>query len=369
MRISDILAAVVLSALILPAVASAQASGCGLLPRGIGTTISNSAPWYCPINQQIYGYWAKWLPLVSVVVLLSFAIAGTLIMVGIAIKSERVKNLGIGEMYEAMASTIIVVAFLSVCAIMFGLGPAVTVGNLNPYATAFHLISGTIYQAEALYTSLVNVYTTDAFWASVSPSFTSVGPVTRVLGFIANVQPFAVIVKVLVLAEIDPIATFLNSAIAALYMEYYTILFFAMAAIPVFLIPGTIFRAFAPTRGLGGMMIAISMGFFLVMPSLFAVVYYFTSPTLMNNMAIANAQITRFSQGTGAETNALSPSSPIVSQLQQISPSISSFWLLILFYPIAIGGITYAFIVTISDFIGGATYMGSRARSFGGLGI
>ncbi|MCL5440591.1 MAG: hypothetical protein M1448_01755 [Candidatus Marsarchaeota archaeon] len=369
MKILNILAAVMLAGLILPTVVSAQASGCGLLPKSLSATISNNAPWYCPINQQIYSYWVKWMPLVSVVILLSFAIAGTLIMVGIAIKSERVKNLGIGEMYEATASTIIVVLFLSVCAIMFGLGPAVTVGNLNPYATSFHLISGTIYQAEGLYQSLVSVYTTDAFWASVSPSFTAVGPITRVLGFIANIQPFTTIIKILVLAEITPIATFLNSAIAMLYLEYYTILFFAMAAIPVFLIPGTIFRAFAPTRGMGGMMIAISMGFFLVMPSLFAVVYYFTSPTLMNNMAIANAQITRFSQGTGAETNALSASSPIVSQLQQISPSISSFWLLILFYPIAIGGITYAFIVTISDFIGGATYMGSRMRSFGGLGM
>ena len=337
----------------------ASASECALLPPSLAQTISTYEPWYCPINQQIYSIWQPYIPIALLAVLLSFLISAGIIMAGIAAHSERIKNFGIGEAYEATASAIIVGLFLYVCAVMFGIGPGILVGSINPYATAFNLIGSTISNAEGVINALANVYMHDAEYISFQISTSVAG--TSLIQTILN--SYFAYIEVYFMDPALNIAGLLSDGIIALYGQYYLMVFFAIASIPVFLIPGVIFRAFFPTRAFGGMLIAIAIGFYLVAPSLFAIAYYFTAPNLLHSLAAISAQTTRFG-GSSSVHNSLSPTSPLVVQVQSAQNAMSSFWLLILFYPVFITTITYAFIVQIANLIGGASRLSGRMRGF-----
>ncbi|MGA2800731.1 MAG: hypothetical protein ABSE71_05410 [Candidatus Micrarchaeaceae archaeon] len=340
---------------------------CGLLPSSIQQQVQSGEPWYCPINDQIYSEWSGEIPLAFLAVLVAFMIAAIIFMAGTAFGNDRIRNFGIGELYEATATAIIVGAFMYLCAVIFGILPAIVAGPINPYATAFNLITSTIASAQNMFASLFNVYMTLSY--TVSPTILpsvggGVGALARTListlpQIIVNVLSIPITIFFL-----DPalaISTFLAEGISVLYAEYYLMVFFATAAIPAFLIPGVILRAIFPTRAVGGVLIAFAIGFYLIMPTLFAVAFYFTAPSVMLSMQVAATQITRF--GTGPITQAISPSSPLVLQLNAVQSSLNGFWLLILFYPSLIIAMTYTAIQEISRFIGGATAVSARAGS------
>jgi hypothetical protein len=339
---------------------------CANLPPSIQQNITSLAPWYCPINSEISSVWENDLPVAEIALLIAFSIASIIFAVGAGIKNDKIRNFGLGELYEATASAIIVLIFLFVSAVAFGLIPSFFVGSINPYATAFHLINQTINGAESIYTSLFNIYATDAFYTSVSITISSALPPLNTLnGYLTPILQAAYApITLLVMEPAYAIGGLLIDGIVALYAEYYLLIFFATVSIPAFLVPGVILRALFPTRAFGGMLIAMAMGFYIVMPALFAVAYYFTAPNLLSSMQTTATQLTRFGSGTGAETNGLTSSSPLPTLLQSVGSTLSSFWLLILFYPALIISVTYIFITQIANFIGGASYTGSRVRSF-----
>ena len=67
-----------------------QILGCGLLPTSAATLISESAPWYCPINQQIYSVWIKYLPLGIIAVGIAISIAAIIFAVGIVLGNSKI---------------------------------------------------------------------------------------------------------------------------------------------------------------------------------------------------------------------------------------------------------------------------------------
>lgn len=344
--------------------AYAAPSGCAMLPSSIAQQISASEPWYCPINQQLYEQWSSDLPIACAAILLAFAIAALIVMVGIALKSDKIRNFGVGEVYEAVATTMIVAAFLYVSAVMFGIIPALIVGSINPFPTAFNLITSTIQQIEQVYSNYFSQYMYYKFIYSVSPQIVfkpGLDLSSELLMF-----PFRVPLMIYVIAPLESLADLLSDGIALLWAEYYLLVFFSVAAIPAFLIPGIVFRAIFPTRALGGMLIALAIAFYMVMPTLFAVAYYFTYPGMSHEFEAIAAQSTRFA--TGAAVAGITPTSPMVLQLQSTlqntQSALSSFWLLILFYPILIAAITYAFVTQVANFIGGAAQTGGRMRGF-----
>lgn len=339
-------------------------AGCGLLPPGLAANITANAPWYCPINQQIYNAWKGDLPIALIVVSIAFLIAGAIFAVGAGFKNDRIRNYGIGEMYEATASAILVALFLYVSAVVFGLLPSAIIGPINPYATALNLMTNTISAAENVYTSLYHLYYSFRVLSSLGVSLIipSVNYVTNISSLLLSAPQFYW--DVLVIEPTYVIASFITDGILALYAEYNLIVFFSIAAIPAFLIPGIILRAIIPTRALGGMMVALAMGFYFVMPTLFAVAYYFTAPnttTLLNDAAL---QLSRYSLQSSTFNTQINPSSPIVTQISGVQTAMSGFWLLILFYPTLIVAVTYAFVVQVSDIIGGASRMGGKIRGF-----
>lgn len=347
-------------------------TGCGLLPSGLSSTLTVNAPWYCPINQQIYNQWSGDIPAAMVVVFISFMIAAAIFMVGVGLNSNRIRSYGIGEFYEAIVTAIIMVLFLYICAVMFGLLPSVLVGTINPYATAFNLMGTTITTAQGMYSAVFQVYLSISFATSPSIELSvggALGGISKaILNFIgfapqAFVNLWTIPATIYFLDPARAIGIFLVDGIMALYAEYYLLIFFSTAAIPAFLIPGVFFRAFPPTRALGGILIAFAFGFYLVAPSLFAVAYYFTAPTITRDMALSTFQIRNL--GASASTqNAASPTSPLAVDLQSVKSSLDGFWLLIFFYPGLIAAITYSVIQEVANFIGRASYMGSAVRRF-----
>lgn len=360
---------------------SAASQQCGLLPGPVAAQISANESWYCPINNQVYQQWTTYLPIMLLVTLLAFMIAAIIFMVGNALQSPKIRSFGISELYEALATTIIVIAFVYVCAVLFGLVPGAFVGAINPYATSFNLISTTIATAQSMYST---IYRTYLFWAplaslNVELSGAGTGIIKTIISsvggtlgggltklFSSGIQTiplaFSGLIQVLILEPAQAIAGFLADGIYVLYGEYYLLEFFAVAAIPIFLIPGVIFRAIMPTRALGGVLIAMAIGFYLIMPTLFATVYYFTAPSLIKGMNVASGQLLAF--GTASAGGAVTASSPVVQDLQNAQSALNGFWMLILFYPSIIISITYAFIEQLAGLIGGNYRSSGRLRSF-----
>ncbi len=338
---------------------SPSTAGCGLLPSSIQLQIQTNEPWYCPINQQLYGQWANDLPIAFIAVLISFLVAAVIFMVGVAFGSDRIRNFGIGEFYEAVATAIIVGAFLYICAVIFGILPAFAVGTINPYATSLNLISTTISAAQNMYGSIFNAYMSVSFSISQSITPNLGGPVSALAKTLVSSLPqiiiniYSIPATIFFLDPAQAIAAFISDGISILYAEYYLMIFFAIAAIPAFLIPGVILRSLFPTRAVGGILIAFAIGFYLVMPTLFAVAFYFTVPSVLASMQAATFQVTRFSTNPAAASQALTAQSPLALQLNNVRSSLDGFWLLILFYPALIIAMTYTVIQEISRFLGG----------------
>ncbi len=333
---------------------------CGDLPASLAQQIEQNEPWYCPINAQISKAWSGELPLALIVVLIAMFIATMIFMVGAAAKNDRLRNFGIGEMYEALASALIVGLFLYVSAVLLGVTPGVFVGAINPFATALHLITTTISSARGVYSSLFHVYFLDSEYTSITLAF-SIGGANLPID-VASLA-YQIPLDVFFIEPAVVIASFIADGVLALFGEYYLILFFSVAAIPVFLIPGVILRILIPTRSLGGMLIAMAIGFYLVMPTLFAVAYYFTAPSIILSLNAASSQLTRFSSTSISSIQSLGPNSPVVTAVQSVQSAMTSFWLMVLFYPALIIAVTYAFIVQVANFIGGSSMMGSRVRT------
>ncbi len=351
-------------------VAQAATSNCGLVPSSSASQISQNEPWYCPINQEVYSEWSNYVPIALIVILLSFGIAGIIFMTGIALNSNKIRNFGIGELYEALATAIIIAAFLYLCSVMFGILPGTYVGKINPYSTAFNLMTQTIGTAEQMYTSLFKVYLSVSYVTSTSIVMGFGGALGKaassllnLIGFLPQLFVNAATIPATIYF-LDPavaIGGFLTDGIMALYAEYYLLVFFSVAAIPVFLIPGVFFRAIFPTRAFGGILIALAFGFYLIMPSLFAVAYYFTAPTVQRDMGLSTLQMQSLSYSSGS---VVSQSSPLVQQLSGVKSSLNGFWLLIFFYPSLIIAITYTAIREIANFVGRAAHVSGRLRIF-----
>jgi hypothetical protein len=339
-------------------------AGCAPLTPTIAQGIEAGEPWYCPINQQLYDQWVKDLPLAGVAVLLAFSIAAIITMVGIALKSDRIRNFGIGELYEATASAMIVGIFLYICAVLFGVLPAVLVSNISPFPTAFNFITSTIQAIQNTYTVYYHQVYRYKFLASITP-YVEITNVPNLIPTLLRAS-YQLPLQMLLIAPLTTLCIDLADGLAVLWAEYYLLVFFSIAAIPVFLVPGVVFRSIFPTRALGGMLIALAIAFYLVMPSLFAVVYYFTTPGLLQNL---QSSVQSMPSVTGSDiTDIATPTNPLVLQIQGAEQSMqgamSSFWLMIFFYPLLIIAVSYAFVTQIANFIGGAARTGGRMRGF-----
>jgi hypothetical protein len=296
--------------------------------------------------------------------MLSVTVASLIFMIGAAFKIKTLRDFGAAEFYEAFASVLIVVFFLFVSAVIFGLTPSLLVGTINPYVTSLHLITATISSADYVLQNMFQVYIVAQFIQSIVISITTLGsnPASAVPGALLGYTQICI--AFLYSTPVSVLFNFILDGVYGLYLEYYLIVFFAIAAIPAFLVPGVLFRIILPTRPLGGILIAMAIGFYLVMPTLFAVAFYLTAPQLNNQLIMAAHYLSLFDIGS-AFLSGCHLSTLLTSTTQNLQASITSFWLLVLFYPVLIISITYAFITQFAAIVGGLPYSMKRLR--GGL--
>ncbi|MGI0141312.1 MAG: hypothetical protein ACREBF_01525 [Candidatus Micrarchaeales archaeon] len=324
--------------------------------------IQQLAPWYCNnIDTAVANIWQQWLPIGMLVITVAFMIAALIFMFGIALRNQRVREFGVGELYEATATAIIIIAFMFLTSIMIGLVPALLIGPANPFVTSLTYISQTIGQVDHVVTALFNISLPAAYYSSFSLKVAIAGSNSfgSIIAALASpitdfaTQAFASSIQILFIIPAQTIAYLLMDGLLVLNIEYYLLIFGMYAAIPVFLLPGALLRAFTPTRSVGGMFMAIAIGFFFIMPILFSVAFFFTQAGVATSLTTASNQLNQFGQGVGAEQNAISASSPLITTLNNLQGSMGPFWLSVLFYPALIMAITYFGITTIADFIGG----------------
>ncbi len=320
-------------------------------------SVQQYAPWYCSyINQAAQNAWQQWMPVAFVAIMVSFLIGVIILMAGIAVRNPTVRDFGVGELYESMATALIVIFFAAVVAVVFGIIPSIFVGPVNPYITALSYNNNLIMAAQNLDSTMFNIYVVDSYYVTAAISISG-----KASGVSAGLQNLASIFKagllgpiyIFVLTPAQAIGDLLTSALILLHVEFYLLLFGMYASIPVFLVPGIIFRAFLPTRSVGGMMIATAIGFYMIMPILFSVAYYFTNQNSLQQLDSANSQLQQYGAGTGAQTNAQYVDSPLSTTFANLKTSLGSFWIAIFFFPDIIIAITYAMIITLSEFIGG----------------
>jgi hypothetical protein len=322
-----------------------------------GGTANVLAPWYCnQINQAVAAVWSGWAPLAFATITLAFLVAATIFMIGTAMKNDKIRNFGVGELYEASATALIAIFFLTLAATLFGIVPAFVTGPINPYETSLTYISNTVSATQLVVRNLYNIFMIAMYYSSISVQVT-VGPIASdVFNSLVNA------IAQLFLLPAEALGKLLVDGLMALSVEFYLILFFMYLAIPVFLIPGIVLRAIFPLRGIGGMLIAIAISFYFVMPLLFSVAYYFTNTSVIGTLNSAASALEVHGQGTLAETNAATPTAPLVTDVNGLESSMGAFFLAILVYPALIMALCYVAMTQIAEFIGGVSAKSSKMR-------
>jgi hypothetical protein len=320
-----------------------------------GIASAQGTPSQCQITfSSITSAYNADLPVMLVAVLAAFAIAALFFIVGIMLKSDKLRNFGIGELYEAFASALIVAFFLYIAYSMLVIIPSV-LNVPDPYTLACTGITTTINQASTVFSNLFDSTTlvvqggylwntyhiTQQVMIDKPPQFAGGVQVIKAYDKTFNLANIGLALPLyaFVVLPVSTIASFLIDGIYILWSEYYLMQFFSVVG-PVLVAAGVVFRAIFPTRGFGAALIATGIALYLVMPTLFAFAFEQTC------------------------TVACLPSGTLPAQLQQLNSYISNFWLIILFYPPLIIALTYTFITQVSGFIGQSTSIGGRIRGF-----
>jgi hypothetical protein len=359
-------------------VASCADSTGACQPQGTANVL---APWYCSqINQAVSADWAEWLPLAMATISLAFLIAAAIFMVGMAMRNDKVKNFGVGELYEASATALIAIFFLTLTAILFGIIPAFVTGPINPYDTSLTYISGIMSASQGVMKNLYGLIMIDSYYASISLDVVLPGTqLNSATGEIAEgaegvvgsglgnqaISGLASLGSGIMMFFILPataVGKLIGDGMMALSAEFYIIYFFLYLAIPVFLIPGILLRAIFPLRGIGGMLIGIAVAFYVVMPLLFSVAYYFTNTSVIGSLDASAAALAVHGQGTLAQTNAATATSPLVTDVNGLESSMGAYFLAVLFYPALIIAISYVAMREIAEFIGGVSKMSGKMK-------
>ncbi|OIO21618.1 hypothetical protein COX84_05760 [Candidatus Micrarchaeota archaeon CG_4_10_14_0_2_um_filter_49_7] len=138
--------------------------------------------------------------------------------------------------------------------------------------------------------------------------------------------------------------------------------------LPIFMSLGLVMRILPLTRGIGGLMMAIALGFYFVFP----LVYVITDPTVLNDIAYYDQPL----PGAGLSQcyDTFSGSVSLVSMSQMATGSIGSLFgdiggmlaeltVGIIFYPFVALSVTIVFINTVAPILGGDAGEIARAVS------
>ena len=242
-------------------------------------------------------------------------LAGIAVGVGKALQNRRIEHWGRDELLQAFINAAIVGALIGLIAILNS-----AVASLVPASTGLVCpmtgnATTAIGFAQCYIEDLSNkVFDISSLLLEVNAI---VGFITSIgVSFIITVNPFS---------GLSPIGSVLGTIIETLYLFYtalqaqYSLLYFiGAAALTTFLPVGLVLRCFFPTRRLGGALIAMAIGMYVVFPLTFVLDYQSVSAM---NQHIADSQTaldtfkTNFSYVMGIDLGSSGAAQSLVSGL------------------------------------------------------
>ncbi|MGC9132122.1 MAG: hypothetical protein ACP5HJ_00530 [Candidatus Micrarchaeia archaeon] len=361
--------------------------------------VLNLPRWYLKqYDEEIKGIWKEYQPIALIAVLLSFTVASLLYSFGFILQNDRLKNYAMAEFLEAVASLLMVILFVVLLQILAStFFPVVTQGTtpeqkqiveIGPFAYLDAKLNLIQQVSNKTYTATINLLYILDFMSSVKIAVPELGKTTSVPKLLYNANfilgkfgffytsILAPIMNTLI-AALTEIGEYIYSGLKALSFQRALLKFFAESSITVFLPLGVVLRIFPPTRGAGGMLIAMAFSFFFIFPFVYLVFYLpsgsnsFAS-VLLSNLQKINSKLDEINSDkilafikVSMNSGALAIFTTFVYSIKLILDLLSSSTLLnlfISFYP------TYLFATSIIPVIAGAlalTFMTTLSDLFG----
>jgi hypothetical protein len=275
-------------------------------------------------------YSSAWFTVALAAVSISFAGVGLAYMVGYLLNSEYIKRIAKAELYQAIAS-------LALIALLFGVtGASIKAVELIQNQTESFLV-GIAFGKEGRIQGgpFVFIYPfldtlRDCAANKVKVLYRQSVPYERIANMritlvVANVPiEIGTIISPLFFGKINDIEYYANEyswLIIFIYIQKYLTAFAETSMFTIFLPVGIVLRAFPPTRGAGAVLIAAAIGFYIVYPTVYALLIlssYNQIPGCAISMPPINVKEV-------AKSCPLSPSAPIeaIQSVIQNPPDIS----------------------------------------------
>jgi hypothetical protein len=286
-------------------------------------------------------------------VLVSFSLATLAYMVSVIFELRGLRNWAKAEFYQALASAVIVSGLMLLTTLMFNVGVKAMIGtDINPFQRSMDYLDGVLKELSSLYTSTYD----QNFLFELLPTFTF-----YINAAAFSIKPFFWLTPT-VITKNHLITQLITTVAITTSFQKALIFFFVNTGFAVFLPLGVILRAFPLTRGAGGLIIAIAIGFFIVYPVMFTYVSLMSEakPTveeITGSMTFGGLELGQFSAGaidfenaTEFANSALNPQ--VAQKVDFIFGWLGPVAIKIFYYPVVVFMVTLTFIRTISPLLG-----------------
>ncbi|MCP4647224.1 MAG: hypothetical protein GY852_05715 [bacterium] len=300
------------------------------------------------------------LTIAGTIVALSIVLSGLLIGLGRAIGSHKVEYFGREELIQAMINAALVGAYATITLTATEISKEMVSGTLCGTGDAIENLQ-CLYEgvSDNLYSILVetlHLHQTVAYYQSMVLNFSTF-----------SIQPLAYLSSVSLILEAQVLVLQQLLLVSEIHIQLLS--FFGPQLLTFFFPLGLIFRAFFSTRKLGGFLIALSIGLYLLYPSL---VMVFPQPVLnetiismesMNNntnytitpildlndnYAIAGKLDNMTNTSAGMDFTG-----EITTSIQELTTATSSLTIFVLIAPLFSIIVTLIFIKEVTDIFGG----------------
>jgi len=299
--------------------------------------------------------WQAWLPVAALGVLVAFLLAALAYMVGYGFDMRELRMWAKSELLQALASAVLVGFLIVMSQIMLDEGMAVILGqSTNPFAIGHR------------YLNHMSDYLVDKYrWAyglNWLPEMTSSFYLFSNTGGPER-YPF-LFLKPIFSDPLHLAGHFIIQILMVIYFQQALLSFFQQKMFTVVLPLGVFLRIFPITRGAGGLLIAIAIGFFIVYPTMFAFVAKMTGENMamsdVMNTGSASTVGVDFTQFSACEQdfesmaeiseNMVSPA--VISKVNQFHSFVPPIILKSVFYPMIIFAVTISFIRIAAPLLG-----------------
>lgn len=314
-------------------------------------------PWYSTQYEKIGATWTEWGPTAVLAVSVAFLFVALAYMIGIGFDLHWLRVWAKSEFYQALASAILVGSLLLMTATIFDEGVGRILGEgVNPFTVALSYLDN----LEVTLQNYYNIY----YWCNFpTEALSSFSFYENVVGID---MPLFFFLKPLRVEPLHIANSYIVQSLVLLSMWREVILFFRDAAFATFLPLGVFLRIFPPTRGAGGLLIAIALAFFIVFPTMFAFLALMSEDETALSAQLID--IRDACTGITIDTSSFRCCDRDLDSVAQISeeqsdPSVIAevnsgqaylpgILLKLLFYPIVVMAVTVTFIRTLAPLLG-----------------